>query len=87
MTEFFTLSGFLHSLMTAIIFVVDLLIYEVIAFGIGGVCMIPALRSKKMSDETANAWIDSCVGIALCIFVLCIVMYGTDVFRPIPLSV
>lgn len=87
MTELFTLSGFLNSLLTFVIFAIDLLIYEFIAFGIGGVCMIPALRSKKMSDEMTNAWIDSCVGIALCIFVLCIVMYGTNVFRPIPLPV
>lgn len=87
MTEFFTLSGFLNSLLTIVIFVVDLLIYEFIAFGIGGVCMIPALRSKEMSDATSAAWLDACVGLAFGIFIMCIVLYATDVFRPIPLPV
>ena len=87
MTEFFTISGFLNSLLTLVIFVVNLLIYEFIAFGIGGVCMIPALRSKKMSDTASMAWLDACVGLAFGIFIMCIVLYATNIFRPIPLPV
>ena len=87
MAEFFTVSGFLNSLLTFVIFVVDLLIYEFIAFGIGGVCMIPALRSKKMSDAASMAWLDACVGLAFGIFIMCIVLYATNIFRPIPLPV